>query len=148
MTRANILTLAAAARRTRLDRRTFLKAVGLAAVGAGGLPMPKSFAQEVPWSKGTAGPKFKVPANAADCHHHRGRSGGASVAARDQIGAAIAVEVRGPDFGIKLRVAPEIDGREKRRCLREHRIAQPNRYQREKKTCVALLAVNRNHGRS
>jgi D-galactarolactone isomerase len=52
-----------------IDRRTVLKAAGLAAVAAG-VPMQESQAQTVPNSAGTETPKLKAPANACDCHMH------------------------------------------------------------------------------
>lgn len=54
-----------------LERRTVLKGLGLAAMAAGGLQIPQAQAQQaVPWSSGTELPKFKMPADACDCHHH------------------------------------------------------------------------------
>ncbi len=54
-----------------MERRTFLKGMGIAAVAAGGLSAPKAYAQhQVPWSTGTEAPKLKMPPDACDCHHH------------------------------------------------------------------------------
>jgi D-galactarolactone isomerase len=60
-------------RHTGLDRRDVLLGLS-AAAGAGVLAAGgrRAVAQEaqVKWSTGTELPKIKVPANAADCHHH------------------------------------------------------------------------------
>ena len=60
-----------------IDRRTFLKSVGLVSVAmAGGIGPSSSYAApffgevQVPNSLGTEAPKLKAPANACDCHHH------------------------------------------------------------------------------
>lgn len=55
-----------------IDRRTFLRGAGLAALAAtGGIPMREGFgAMQVPYSSGTELPKTKAPANACDCHMH------------------------------------------------------------------------------
>ncbi len=61
-----------------MTRRTLLKGTGLAFVALGGIRISEGFASqespsgeiEVPCSAGTQRPKFKVPANACDCHHH------------------------------------------------------------------------------
>ncbi len=52
-----------------IDRRTVLKAAGLAAMAVGA-PLGESQAQTVPNSAGTDVPKLKAPANACDCHMH------------------------------------------------------------------------------
>jgi D-galactarolactone isomerase len=56
----------------KINRRTFLKGAGLAALAAtGGLRAPASYAEEqVPYSSGTEVPKLKAPPNACDCHMH------------------------------------------------------------------------------
>ena len=58
--------------KNELDRRTLLKAAGLAAVAAAsGIPMRTSRAeQKVPFSSGTQPPTLKAPANTCDCHMH------------------------------------------------------------------------------
>jgi D-galactarolactone isomerase len=54
-----------------LERRTFLKNTGLAALAAAGvIRAHESRAQAVPNSTGTQRPSTKAPANAADCHIH------------------------------------------------------------------------------
>jgi predicted TIM-barrel fold metal-dependent hydrolase len=55
-----------------IDRRTFLKGVGLAALTAtGAIPIRNSRGDDaVPYSSGTEAPKLKAPANACDCHMH------------------------------------------------------------------------------
>ena len=58
--------------KTSIDRRTFLKGAGLAALAAtAGIDIRESHADEpVPYSSGTEAPKLKAPANACDCHMH------------------------------------------------------------------------------
>ena len=55
-----------------IGRRTVLKTMGLAALGAAYVAQtPDARAQfAVPNSVGTEPPKLKAPANACDCHHH------------------------------------------------------------------------------
>jgi predicted TIM-barrel fold metal-dependent hydrolase len=55
-----------------IGRRTVLKGMGLAALGAAGLAQTQSAHAQfaVPNSVGTEPPKLKAPANACDCHHH------------------------------------------------------------------------------
>ena len=54
-----------------LERRTFLKGMGIAALATAGLDVSAANAQQaVPWSTGTELPKLKMPADACDCHHH------------------------------------------------------------------------------
>ena len=56
-----------------IDRRTFIRKAGLAALAAaGGISLRESRADEhrVPFSSGTAAPKLRAPANACDCHMH------------------------------------------------------------------------------
>ena len=55
-----------------LDRRTFLKAPGVAAASATGVlhGIDLRAQDSVPNSSGTDRPKLKAPANACDCHHH------------------------------------------------------------------------------
>jgi D-galactarolactone isomerase len=54
-----------------LERRTFLKGIGIAALATAGLDVSAANAQQaVPWSTGTELPKLKMPADACDCHHH------------------------------------------------------------------------------
>jgi D-galactarolactone isomerase len=61
-----------------ISRRTFLKGTGLTLASLGGIQITQSFASKtllaeeitVPCSGGTQRPKFKVPSNACDCHHH------------------------------------------------------------------------------
>ncbi len=55
-----------------VHRRSMLAIVsGAAAVaGFGTISKPARAQTSVPWSKGTEKPTFKLPANAADCHHH------------------------------------------------------------------------------
>lgn len=54
-----------------IDRRTVLKAAGLAAMAAtGAIGATESHAQAVPNSAGTEPPKLHAPANACDCHMH------------------------------------------------------------------------------
>jgi D-galactarolactone isomerase len=54
-----------------INRRTVLKAAGLAAMAAtGAMRTTESHAQAVPNSAGTEQPKLKAPANACDCHMH------------------------------------------------------------------------------
>jgi D-galactarolactone isomerase len=57
-------------RDAEVERRTFLKGMGVAAIAATGLQIPQAQAQQVPWSTGTELPKLKMPADACDCHHH------------------------------------------------------------------------------
>ena len=53
------------------ERRTFLKAMGVAAMASAGFDVSVARAQQsVPWSSGTELPKLKMPADACDCHHH------------------------------------------------------------------------------
>src|SRR5712692_4875244 len=56
----------------KIERRTFLQGVSLAALSAAGLVDARvSHAQvAVPNSSGTELPKLKAPALACDCHHH------------------------------------------------------------------------------
>ncbi len=58
--------------RTCFERRNFLQAVSMTALTATGvMRMQESHAQQaVPNSTGTAPPRLKAPANAADCHIH------------------------------------------------------------------------------
>jgi predicted TIM-barrel fold metal-dependent hydrolase len=57
--------------RVPVNRRTFLKESGLAAVGATVVQWDEAHAQSVvPNSAGTNAPRLKAPANACDCHHH------------------------------------------------------------------------------
>src|SRR5215470_2684089 len=51
-----------------MSRRDVLRT--LPPVIAGALLTTRIDAQEVKWSSGTAAPRLKAPANAADCHHH------------------------------------------------------------------------------
>jgi len=54
-----------------IPRRTILKGAGLAALGATGIRMRESRAQQsVPNSAGTEAPKLEAPENACDCHMH------------------------------------------------------------------------------
>ncbi len=55
-----------------IDRRTFLRGAGLAALAAtAGIGVRDSGAvDQVPYSSGTEAPKLKAPANACDCHMH------------------------------------------------------------------------------
>jgi predicted TIM-barrel fold metal-dependent hydrolase len=54
-----------------IDRRTVLKAAGLAAMTAtGAMRTTESHAQAVPNSAGSEPPKLKAPTNACDCHMH------------------------------------------------------------------------------
>ena len=55
-----------------IARRTFIKGASIAAIAAttSGIDVRPSHAQQVPNSAGTAPPKLKAPANAADCHMH------------------------------------------------------------------------------
>ena len=54
-----------------VDRRTFLKGAGTAAVAAAmGIHSRDSRGDEVLYSSGTQPPKLKVPENACDCHMH------------------------------------------------------------------------------
>jgi D-galactarolactone isomerase len=55
-----------------VDRRTFFKEAGLAALSlAGTLQAKDVLAQfQVPNSAGTEAPRLKAPPNACDCHHH------------------------------------------------------------------------------
>ena len=54
-----------------IDRRAFVKQVGIAALGTSALLAPESCAQvQVPNSVGTESPKLTAPARACDCHHH------------------------------------------------------------------------------
>ena len=55
-----------------IARRAFVKGGSMAAIviAASGLRVEKSNAQQVTNSTGTAPPKLKAPANAADCHMH------------------------------------------------------------------------------
>jgi predicted TIM-barrel fold metal-dependent hydrolase len=55
-----------------IDRRTFLRGAGLAALAAtAGIDVRATRADEpVPYSSGTEAPKLKAPANACDCHMH------------------------------------------------------------------------------
>lgn len=59
-----------------VTRRTFLKGTGLTLMALGGIRIPVGRAEsnlpelKVPYSAGTELPRFKVPINAADCHHH------------------------------------------------------------------------------
>jgi D-galactarolactone isomerase len=55
-----------------IDRRTFLKGAGLAALAAtSAIPIRDSRGDDaVPYSSGTEAPKLKAPANASDCHMH------------------------------------------------------------------------------
>ena len=55
-----------------IDRRTFLKGAGLAALAAAGaIPIRDGRGDDaVPYSSGTQAPKLKAPANACDCHMH------------------------------------------------------------------------------
>lgn len=54
---------------TRIGRRAFIQAMGIAAFAAARI-RPALAQTEVPNSVGTASPKLKAPANAADCHMH------------------------------------------------------------------------------
>lgn len=47
-----------------------LKTLSAAAVGGVFMGEARSIAAQVKWSSGTASPKLKAPALAADCHHH------------------------------------------------------------------------------
>jgi predicted TIM-barrel fold metal-dependent hydrolase len=49
------------------SRRTVLAMMG---AGAAGAMIPSAYAQQVPWSTGTAPAKTRAPAGATDCHHH------------------------------------------------------------------------------
>ncbi len=52
-------------------RRRSVLAMMAGTAAAGALGVEPGLAQEaVPWSRGTEKPKLKVPADAADCHHH------------------------------------------------------------------------------
>jgi len=54
-----------------IDRRSFLKTVGLAVAAASeGVLGTARAQQEVPFSSGTEAPKLRAPANACDCHMH------------------------------------------------------------------------------
>ena len=53
-----------------IDRRTVLKAAGLAAMTATGAVRESRAQPPVPNSAGTEPPKLKAPANACDCHMH------------------------------------------------------------------------------
>src|SRR5947209_6082562 len=55
-----------------IARRALVTGASTAAIAAAasGFPMRESLAQAVPNSVGTAPPKLKAPANAADCHMH------------------------------------------------------------------------------
>ncbi len=55
-----------------IDRRTFLRGAGLAALAAtAGIGVRDSgAADQVPYSSGTEAPKLKAPLNACDCHMH------------------------------------------------------------------------------
>ena len=56
-----------------IDRRTFIKRTGLAALAAaGGIAPAESRADEhrVPFSSGTAAPQLRAPADSCDCHMH------------------------------------------------------------------------------
>ena len=53
-----------------VTRRTFVKGVSMAALGASGSSGRPGHAQQVPNSVGTEPPKLKAPAHACDCHHH------------------------------------------------------------------------------
>ena len=55
-----------------IDRRTFLRGAGLAALAAtAGIDIRATRADEpAPYSSGTEAPKLKAPANACDCHMH------------------------------------------------------------------------------
>jgi D-galactarolactone isomerase len=55
-----------------IARRAFIQGAATAAIAAttSGMHMTESLAQQVPNSAGTAPPKLKAPANAADCHMH------------------------------------------------------------------------------
>jgi len=57
---------------SKIDRRTFLRGAGLAALAAtAGIDVRATRADEpVPYSSGTEAPKLKAPANACDCHMH------------------------------------------------------------------------------
>src|SRR5215471_12433633 len=60
-----------AMRTHEIDRRAFVKRVGIAALGASALHAPESYVRvQVPNSVGTESPKLKAPAGACDCHHH------------------------------------------------------------------------------
>jgi predicted TIM-barrel fold metal-dependent hydrolase len=54
------------------DRRRFIKAAGVLAMGmaGAGISAPRADAQQVPYSTGTGPAKLKAPANACDCHMH------------------------------------------------------------------------------
>src|SRR5690242_705990 len=53
------------------SRRTVLKAVPAAAAAGAVAALPRwTAAQQVKWSTGTEAPKYRAPADAADCHHH------------------------------------------------------------------------------
>ena len=59
-----------------LTRRNFLKGTGMTLLALSGLHLPFSKSEATaanslaPFSSGTDRPRFKVPANATDCHHH------------------------------------------------------------------------------
>lgn len=54
-----------------MDRRTFFKGTGIAALTASALQAQQRPVEGVvPNSSGTAAPKLRAPANACDCHHH------------------------------------------------------------------------------
>lgn len=57
---------------TKIDRRTFLKDAGLAALAvSAGVPFLDSRAQQqIPYSTGTDAPKLRAPWNTCDCHMH------------------------------------------------------------------------------
>jgi D-galactarolactone isomerase len=59
-------------RDTEIDRRSFLKGAGLAALAAtAGMHVRGGRGEEpVPYSSGTEAPKLKAPPNACDCHMH------------------------------------------------------------------------------
>ena len=62
----------------KITRRTFLKGTGLTLASLGAIQLAQGFAPralhadeiQVPCSGGTERPKFKVPPNSCDCHHH------------------------------------------------------------------------------
>lgn len=55
-----------------IARRTFIKSISMAAIGAAGLAISigVSRAQQVPNSSGSEPATLKAPAGACDCHHH------------------------------------------------------------------------------
>src|SRR6267378_1079223 len=63
---------AAAAMAAVEPRPAFVAGASTAAIAAAasGFPTSQGHAQQVPNSSGTAPPKLKAPANAADCHMH------------------------------------------------------------------------------